>query len=242
MSKMSLAETEVIILCGGNGSRLKSIVSDRQKCAAPLAGKPFICRLIEWNAAFGINKFVLSAGHFSASVEEAVSTLPAGLDIHLSVEENPLGTGGAVKQALRATKGKSVMVLNGDSFCPVNLHELLNTHGRTERLATIVLSKSGNLADVGNVSTGDDGQILKFSEKNPAEGCFVNAGIYLFNRTIEAYFPDNAVFSLEYDVFPVAACKGLYAFFTDAPLLDIGTPERFKIAEGYFNEHENSRK
>lgn len=224
---------DVIILCGGQGTRLRSVISNKQKCVAEVAGKPFLAALIEHIATFGFKRFILCTGHMSATVLDSLAIVSDELKLVISNETTPLGTGGAVKQALTMIETSNCLVLNGDSFCAVALDRFLAFHISKNALISIALAKVENKQDFGNVTLDKQDRITSFNEKTSTGSGLVNAGIYLFKKEVEAYLPNLQKFSLETNLFPALSGKNLFGFETDMPLYDIGTPERLQKASEY---------
>lgn len=224
--------TDVLILCGGRGTRLQSVVSDKPKPMAEVDTRPFLDLLIDHVATFGFRRFLLLAGHQAEVIASHYKIPRNGLSIHVSVEPQPLGTGGAVRHAQSLIQSDPFLVLNGDSFCRVDLPGMLRYHFQHEdALAIIALAREMEPTDYGGVTLDETGRILRFDEKNPqAASGLVNAGIYVFNRGLLDRIPAGRAVSLETEVFPALAGQGLYGFATDSELYDIGTPERLDRA------------
>lgn len=225
---------DVMILCGGLGTRLRVAVPDRQKCAAPVAGTPFVLRLIRYCMCYGLSRFVLCTGHLGPSLRAVVTEEP-GCSLAFSEETAPLGTGGAVAQALPLVHTDAFLVLNGDSFCPVELPHLVHYHCTRGAVVTMAVAVVRDASDYGSVLLAGDGQVTRFGEKCTGGNGAVNAGVYVFDRGVSRFFPTGILaFSLEKGLFPALVGKGLYGYPTHAALLDIGTPERLAMAEAFF--------
>jgi NDP-sugar pyrophosphorylase family protein len=236
---LQVRDTDAVILCGGLGTRLRGVVADRPKPMADVGGKPFLQLLVDHVSAFGFRRFVLCSGHMADSIESrfgAKDGEPApssGLDIVMSRESQPLGTGGAVWNAGALIHSGSFIVLNGDSFCAVDYGGLLAAHGRCQASVTVVVTSIADASQYGTVEMDRSGRIAGFREKTGvrARG-LVNAGVYVFRRSVLDEIRITPPFSLERDIFPrLAADSGLHGWVTPGPLLDIGTPERYREAE-----------
>jgi NDP-sugar pyrophosphorylase family protein len=229
---------DVAILCGGKGTRLQAAVSDRPKPMAEVRGRPFLDHLIDYVASFDLARFILCTGYMSDFIEDYYRREPRpGLDIVVSREEEPLGTGGALKQALLCrSRTESVLVLNGDTFCHLDYRAFLDFHTDHSGLISIAVTASVQ-EDQGVIALGPSGRVLSFSEKSRQGGdLYASAGVYLMQREVLALMPPGQAFSLEYDVFPSAAQRGgCYGFVSGDGFLDIGTPERYHHArtEGF---------
>lgn len=230
-------DIDVVILCGGKGSRLESVVSDRPKPMVEVAQKPFLDILIEYFRDFGCRRFVLCTGHMSEIISKHYDVVCEDIEVVISREQTPLGTGGAVKNGQRFIKSQTFLVVNGDSFCPVDLSAFLDFHRSMGASASMVVIESENTGDAGLVSMDDSRKITGFSEKNGTGGKgYVNAGVYLFEKQILCHIADGRGFSLEYELFPELTDGEFYGFLSQASLLDIGTPERLAEARKFFCE------
>lgn len=221
---------DIVILCGGQGTRLASVVTDRQKCVADINGQPFLYYLIHFWKKQGCRRFILCTGHLSETVASVANSI-ADVEILLSPERTPLGTAGAIYQAASLTAGTSFIAMNGDSFCPLDLSKMLALHKAKQATTTIALTHIDNSADYGSVIQDHDGWIKNFSEKVPDSQLLINTGIYIMEKSSFKYWPSTTPpLSLEHDIFPTMVHHNLLGFVSDAPLLDIGTPERYKEA------------
>jgi NDP-sugar pyrophosphorylase family protein len=228
---------DAIVLAGGLGSRLHDVLPDRQKVTAPVTGKPFLSKLIDWLIDGGVDRIVLAAGHRAADVE-AIAAAYAGRKpaVLVSVEPAPLGTGGAARLALAMTESDPVLVLNGDSFADIDLAALRRFHADHHAHVSLALVAAPSVKRYGLVGVDDGGKVLSFSEKPAEAGAgAINGGIYMFERAALAAIPENIPHSLERDVFPQLINHGLYAMLFKADFIDIGTPESLQAAAGFFN-------
>ena len=218
------------ILCGGAGKRLRKAVPGTPKPMAPVAGVPFLDFIIAYLLRSGVSDIVLCTGYRSGVIEKHYGRGIAGARISFSREKRPLGTAGALKLAAARIKSDPFLVLNGDSICAADLSRLLRFHLKKKAKATVVLTKNTGRSDVGAVVTDASGRVVKFSEKKGhGRGAFINAGIYLLDKKVLALIPELRKYSLEYDLFP--GLEGCFGFKSWAPLLDIGVPERYIMAE-----------
>jgi len=228
----SLANIDVVILCGGKGERLQSVLSDKPKALADINGEPFLAILIDSLKKFGFKRFILSVGYKS---EDVIEYFQDREDIVFSQEENVLGTGGGLKKAKELIKSDSFLATNGDSFCNLDFNQLFSFHKEKKALLTIALTKAPEAKDYGTVSVEASGRIKNFQEKIEGNDVrLVSTGIYLMDKEIFNYMPLDEVFSLEYDLFPKT--KSSFGYITEAKLYDIGTPERYIVAKQMFSE------
>lgn len=226
-----LKDVDVVMLCGGMGTRLRPAVSDRPKPMAAVGRRPFLDVLIEHFRGFGARRFILCTGYMSEFIEDYYSRGGFEFEVLISKEHEPLGTGGAVKNAGSLISSSNFIVANGDSFCDVDMNELYGEHLNNRAAATITLTRPDGRVDVGTVSIDGSGRILNFAEKEATGGeLFVNAGVYVFNEDILSLIPAEKKVSLEKDLFPSLDKNIFHGFVSGAGLLDIGTPERLEKA------------
>jgi NDP-sugar pyrophosphorylase family protein len=146
-----------------------------------------------------------------------------------------LGTAGAVRHALNQVRGERFLVLNGDSYCRVDLKRLVQAHANRRASATLWLVPVDDCRRYASVMIGEDSAVRAFQEKSPEKGAgLINAGIYLLEREVAESIPDGRAVSLETELFPQLIGRGLYAVVAESPFLDIGTPEAYAIADEFF--------
>ena len=226
-------EVDVVILCGGLGKRLRPVLGDRPKPMAKVNGRPFLEIIIDYVATYGFERFTLCIGYMGETIKKYYQKKKDSLTILFSEEEEPLGTGGAVRNAESLIQSNPFLVMNGDSFCRVNLHKFLNFHRYKKALLSMVLVKTEKTKDYGVIALETSHRIVKFGEKASVKhnSGFVNAGIYLFNTNILSLMPVHKNFSLEYDLFPKIVSMEFYGYVTSGVFVDIGTPERYEQAK-----------
>jgi len=220
---------KALILCGGLGTRLKSVINDRPKSMASIAGKPFLEYLILQLKRQGFADIVLCTGYLGEQVKAYFGD-GSGWGVHISYshEPEPLGTGGAVKLAEALAREENFLVTNGDSFLDSDLNGLVNYHFEKRALATMALVEVEDPTRYGTVEINEKGEIENFVEKGKSSGSkFVNGGIYVFNRKVFDYIPESKV-SLEKEVFPKLIGKGFYGSPVKGFFIDIGVPEDYK--------------
>ena len=229
---MNQAALDVLVLAGGQGTRLRSVLSDRPKAMALIHGRPFLDRLIGHLAGLGFCRFILCVGYGAEFIQEYYAgPRDASREIDFSREAAPLGTGGAVKNAEPLITGGSFLVVNGDSFCQVDLHRFIAFHREKGSLVSMVLAPGEAGDDFGSVTVDPSNRITGFQEKEVAVSGWINAGVYLFEKKVLARIPPDTAYSLERDLFPKLALRDFYGFPTEEKLVDIGTPERFAKAQ-----------
>lgn len=229
------SDVTAVILAGGVGSRLKSVVSDRPKGLAEVNGRPFLAFLLDQLRNAGAAKVVFSTGYLAPQIEEAFGDEFRGMRIGYSRETTALGTGGGLRLAADSLASPILLVLNGDSSCEVDLTAFLTDalhHGRSPAL---VLSRQADTSRFGRVEFAPDGRIISFREKGESAGeGWINAGIYALPRDLVMAIPAGRPVSLEREVFPDWIGQGLRAFPAEGRFLDIGTPESYAAAADFF--------
>lgn len=229
---------EAAILVGGAGTRLKSIMRDRPKPMAVVGGKPFLEWLIVSLRKRGIARIVLCTGYRSDAIEKYFGDGVAwGLEIVYSHESVPLGTGGAIRKALDKLDTNSFLLMNGDSYSDFTMSDLIATHRARRASATIVLVRVDDSLRYGTVVLNKDNAVVSFIEKATKDrGALINAGVYLFKREVIAEIAPGKVVSLEHDVLPKLAGRGLYGMVVDGErFVDIGTPESYEAANNCYS-------
>jgi NDP-sugar pyrophosphorylase family protein len=222
---------DVLILCGGLGSRLKSVVADRPKPMALIDDRPFLDILIDQFRRSGFRRFVLCTGHMSEAIESHYTRSTGDIEVVISQELQPLGTAGAVKLAQSHIQSDPFLVTNGDSFCQVDLAAFVQFHRARDAVLSMVVAPSHDPKDYGTVIVDADRRIVGFKEKADTQTSgHVNAGLYLFSRQVLSMIPAGVKASLEYDIFPNLVDQPCYAFMGSSPVLDIGTPQRLAEA------------
>ena len=223
---------DAIVLAGGQGTRLRTVVSDRQKVMAKVGNRPFLFNVIEQLIDAGIQRVTLCLGYLSESVKlETQRAFGASISLRFSVETSPLGTGGAVILASELGISNDFLVLNGDSFANIDLQALSRFHSSNANDATMAIISVENSARYGRVRMDSDSNITAFEEKSnkPRKG-LINAGIYIFNQSVLALCPAGA-FSLEADLFPVLIDHRFKGVRFEGSFIDIGVPEDFLKAQ-----------
>ncbi|WP_341895238.1 sugar phosphate nucleotidyltransferase [Ferrovibrio terrae] len=234
-----LTDTDCVVLAGGFGTRLRSVIGEHQKVAANVDGKPFIGRLLHWLIAYGARRVILAVGYQSEDVAAATAPFSDQLELVLSREDQPLGTAGALRLAVNNVRTSTLLVLNGDSFFNADLAALYALHAANNGVITMALAYAPDGRRFGEVNLDSDGRVLSFREKPQSEpaGAIVNAGIYFVSRDFLASLPErNGTMSLEKDVLPGLCLTGrLYGLAGKGRLVDIGTPESYQSAGEILN-------
>lgn len=224
---------DALILAGGKGTRLRSVVSDRPKVMADVNGRPYLTYLFDQLIQAGIQRVILGTGYMADYIENEFGDQYNNLSIAYSVETEPLGTGGAIRHALTHVQSDNLLVMNGDSYCDVSLKHFIKAH---HSLASIVLVHRPNTARYGQVTFDHDANVTQFIEKNgQARPGWINAGIYLMHRDLIENLPADTAISIEKEVFPDWVEQGiLKGYFTQGKFIDIGLPESYAEASEFF--------
>ena len=230
------AEIDVLVLCGGAGSRLRPLIFDRPKGMALIRGRPFLDFIVDDLLKQEFRRIIFCVGHLKEQIIERYKSRNDA-EFYFSEENTLLGTGGAIQNALSMVQSDPVLVLNGDSICPVNFGDMLQFHYGKASSATFVLTDLQERYDGGIVFIDGCAKVRYFSEKSssklPFDG-YINAGIYLLQRESLTFSGFKPPFSLEYDIFPILVnYNSCYGFLVESKLLDIGTPERYLKAKNH---------
>ncbi len=221
---------QVIILCGGLGTRLREVVSDVPKPMAPINGVPFMKLQLDRLSNFNVNKIVFATGYKKDIIRDFFGDNYRGMDIVYSEEEEPLLTGGAMKQALRFIDDDYAVVMNGDIWLEVDLDAMLEQSKKTGVEETIAVKPMDNFSRFGNVIIADDGySVIDFIEKQPTEHGNVNLGVYVVKKNIfDGLLQLGKKFSHEVDYLIPNIPKQKYgAYIYDGYYIDIGIPEDY---------------
>jgi len=225
-----MSKYDIIILAGGLGTRLRSVVPDRPKVIAPINGRPFLDIIMEGLSEFSsIGRVILAVGHKAEQIIELYGqNKKYPFDIDFSVERDPLGTGGAIKKALSMTSTDDVIALNGDSFTEVSLKNLVGFHCSMNTMMTMVVVHVEDVSRFGKIVLNDIGRLVLYKEKhNTVEPGYINAGIYIFKRILFEKVPDKTKISFERDLILQFMENGIYSFAVKGRFIDIGTPESY---------------
>lgn len=233
-----LNEKDVFILCGGLGTRLRAEISDRPKVLAEIDGQPFLGILLDYLSNQGFTRFILGTGYKSEQIESFCRNKKTNLSIIFSREDEPLGTGGAIRHAKALINSDIFFALNGDCFCPIDFTQMLKFHIRCNARASLAVSDVSEKQDFGSILMGPSDEILNFSEKSSDSSAkYVSAGIYCFNKDIFKFMPGKKNFSVETEFFPDMIGKDFYGFKAPYEFIDIGTPDRLKRAKDFLTRN-----
>lgn len=232
----NLNQIDVVILCGGLGTRLKPVVSDRPKVLAKIGDTAFLNILLSSLAKYELKNIILCVGYLKEQIKVHFNSNKI-YNIKFSEDDEPLGTGGALKKAKTIIKSNPFIVMNGDSICNINFREFYEFHINKKGILSMVLTKTKKVQDFGSVMLDNSQRITSFKEKAAyTDECLVNAGVYLMQKEVFYYMLNESCFSLEYDLFPRLIKSKCYGFITESELIDIGTPERYEKAINLIGE------
>ena len=226
---------EAVLLCGGLGTRLRSVVSDRPKPMADIAGKPFLHYLVKMLSESGVRHLIFALGYMGEQIEAYFqSGEEYGLSISYSYEDSPLGTGGAIRNALSRVSEENVLVLNADTYFHTDYENLFMQQLKNKAAMTIASRKIEDISRYGAILKDESGRILRWNEKmssdqveapRPGE---INGGIYVMQKSLIEKIPEGKQ-SLENDCIPAWLKDGVYlqAISSDGYFMDIGIPEDY---------------
>lgn len=227
---------EAIILAGGFGTRLQPIVKDVPKPMADVNGRPFLSYLTDYLIVQGVGKVLLSVGYKYEIIKSYFGFKYKSIDIEYVIENEPLGTGGAIREALKSVKGEEAIILNGDTFFNLDLKKMVNFHSAHNSMVTIAVKPMCNFDRYGTVILKGD-RIIGFKEKSFKDSGFVNGGVYVVNKGIFDSFKQHNNFSFEVDFLQKNADKSnLNAFLSDSYFIDMGIPEDYAKAQKELGE------
>ena len=232
--------TPCIVLAGGLGTRLRTVVSDIPKCLAPIAGRPFLEWQLRSFAERGINHFILALGHGAEAVLEALKQPWAqALSIDAVIERDLLGTGGAARFAMDVTGLDEALIANGDTFLCGSMQPLLMQLGLTDgelmRIATVQVRERTRFGGVVLDAAGQ--RVTDFLEKGQSGAGPINAGLYrIHRRAFEGQGP--GAFSMETQLMPrLVAKNALQSRHLEGPFIDIGVPEDYRLFDSRVHDY-----
>jgi mannose-1-phosphate guanylyltransferase len=237
---------QAVVLVGGEGTRLRPLTYAVPKPMAPLLGRPFIGWIIERLRKAGVDEIILSCCYLPEAIEAHFGDgRKFGVKLHYVFEEEPLGTAGAIRNAVHKVKG-TIFVCNGDILTGVDLVKLREKHRAHDAIATIHTRAVDDPSQFGVVETERDGRVLRFVEKpKPGEtsACDINAGTYVLEPEALEAIPSGQKVSIERETFPklIAETKRVYALSTADYWIDVGRPATYMqahrdILDGIFEQ------
>jgi D-glycero-alpha-D-manno-heptose 1-phosphate guanylyltransferase len=228
---------EAILLAGGLGTRLHKVTGDTYpKSLAEVDGKPFLHYIIKYLESMGVKRFIFAVSHHAQMIVDNVNESFPNLDCVFSYENEPMGTGGAIKQALEFAQSDDVLVVNSDSFMEFSLDQFCLFHQKNQASLSIICTQVDDINRFGAADINDKNCLNKFFEKGGKGGGYINSGIYLINIQHPTLLELSGRFSFETEILaskslPVYAMKNTGLFF------DIGTPDDFVGAQKLVANH-----
>jgi D-glycero-alpha-D-manno-heptose 1-phosphate guanylyltransferase len=222
---------EAIILSGGFGTRIQSVISDVPKPMAPVCGKPFLYYILENLVRQNINRIILAVGYKNEVIVNHFGDKFQTADLVYSIENEPLGTGGGIRKALEMTEEKQVLIINGDTFYDLPFEELNLFHSEGKFDLTMCLKPMEHFDRYGTV-TVDQNRVTGMKEKQPCDSGLINGGVYLINKEILEKFKAGSKFSFEKEFLEEEVGNLKFgAFISDNYFIDIGIPEDYEKAQ-----------
>lgn len=223
---------KALILVGGKGTRLYPLTYTLPKPLVPIINRPFIGHMMRRLHAYGITEAVMSMCYLPDVLKSYIESEDNfGMKVDYVIEEHPLGTGGAVKNAA-SHFNETFMVFNGDVLTDLDLGRMVDFHRQRDSVATISLAYVEDPTAYGVIDTDNSGRIERFTEKPAPDAVtshYINAGTYIFEPEILDYIPPEIEYSLERKVYPdlLADGQAMYGYFEEAYWLDIGNPDKY---------------
>lgn len=225
---------DVVILAGGLGTRLRSVVSDVPKCMAPVGGHPFLDWILRWTERFEVNHIILSLGYMSHVVIEWIESERHSNSVPIDwvIEDSPLGTGGGIRLAMSKVCCERTVVLNGDTFFDVDLNALCAFSRKSGSPITVALKPMTSFDRYGSVTIDLNNRITSFNEKRYCEIGLINGGIYCIDSSCDLLTDKPVKFSFEKEILEPLSEEGvLSGFVCDGTFIDIGIPEDWASAQ-----------
>jgi D-glycero-alpha-D-manno-heptose 1-phosphate guanylyltransferase len=231
----SFKNVTAAILAGGLGTRLRSAISDLPKVLAPIDGRPFLTFLLDQLVEARIRETVLLVAYRGDLIQQEFGDSYRGMRLSYSFETELFGTCGAVRLALPMLRSKTILLMNGDSYCELDFRAFLEFHTQHQAKASLAMTRVNDASRFGRVAVEDAGIIRRFEEKDwSAQPGWINAGIYLFDRLLFETIPQNRKMSLERELLPNWILEPGVFGFRGGRFIDIGLPESYAEAERFF--------
>jgi len=229
---MGIADIDIAVLAGGQGTRLRGVLPETPKILAPILGKAFLEHLLDWLIRQGARRVILCLGYRGDDVVTYLKARSfAPLEIRTLVEPEPLGTGGAIALARSFLSSDPVLVINGDTILDADLNTFLAAHRTSRAEASILCPEVQDPRRYGRLEIDAHDRILRFVEKDATNGpAWVNGGYYLFGQATLEAIAKLSKGSLERDILQRMRPGTIHASRTHGRFLDIGTPETLGLA------------
>jgi len=228
---------DAILLAGGLGTRLHKVTGDcYPKSLAEVDDRPFIHYVVKYLASMGVNRFIFAVSHHSQMIIDSINKEFPDLETLFSIEKQPLGTGGAIKQALDIALSEQVLVVNSDSFMEFSLEEFVTFSEKNQASLSIVCTQVNDVSRFGAADISDSAKLVKFFEKGRQGSGFINSGIYLINKKHPQLASLAGKFSFENELLSNDEVA-VYAMKNKGLFFDIGTPDDFEGAQKLVTNH-----
>ena len=230
-----MQQVTAMVLVGGLGTRLRSVVEDRPKVLAEVNGRPFVSYILDQIDAAGIKRAILCIGYLGEQVRGQFGSRHGNVDLAYSQETELLGTAGALRLALPSLETEVACVMNGDSFCDLDLTDFWAWHGRKRAFISMALANASDTSRYGAVEVDAADRIGRFAEKHPGGGPgWINAGVYLLPYRFIAEVPEGEQVSLEQDILARSVGEDMCGYRAGTRFIDIGTPTSYRRAARFF--------
>ncbi len=223
---------KAVILVGGEGTRLRPLTCNTTKAMVPILNMPFLEYVLRYLKGHGIKDVTLAMSYLPDRIQGQLGDgSELGVRLHYAVEKEPMGTGGAIKNA-EAHLTEPFFVLNGDVLTSIDLAAMMKNHRKVKPRVSIALTPVDNPTIYGVVETDHRDMVKRFAEKPSAEEVttnMINAGIYIIDPAVLGYIPPNTPSMVERHLFPLLLEKGepILSYPSDSYWIDIGTPEKY---------------
>ena len=226
---------DVVILAGGLGTRLRSVVSDVPKCMAPVGGRPFLAWILQWLRQYDVNRIILSLGYMNQVVTDWIRDEYKGnTPVDWVIEDTPLGTGGGIKLAMSKVSTNQAIILNGDTFFDVDLNALSSFSLESRAPLAVALKPMTGFDRYGSVVLSADNRITAFNEKQYCEKGLINGGIYCIDSGSGLFDGKPDRFSFEKDILePMSKDGGIAGYVSYGGFIDIGIPQDYELAQTF---------
>ena len=215
---------QAVILAGGRGERLRPLTDHAPKPMIPVAGKPFLQHQLELIGPAGIDKVLLLVGYLGDEIESYFANgSRVGLDMTYSYEKTPLGTGGALKNAENKLENE-FLLLNGDTYLPIDYEKLITSFRQSSKTGVVAVYNNADKITPNNITVLEEGVISGYNKTSPAKMTHVDAGAYMFKKSVLDFMPAGKACSLQDDVFPELIKKReLSSFSAKQRFYDMGS-------------------
>ena len=227
-----MEQISAIILAGGKGTRLKSKLAVLPKPMAPIGEKPFLTYILDYLSNFGINEAILAVGYKYQYIIDHFGARYKNIRLKYAIEDEPLGTGGAILNAMQESTSQHFLVLNGDSIFALNLRQFSKKYFHFKHPIQLALLKLNDTGRYGTVEVNEDGMLRAFKEKSGDKDSLINSGIYMISRAFLEKAAPEKKFSFEKQILESPDyCNKFSTQIEDAYFIDIGIPEDYEKAQ-----------